>query len=149
MILQFIFSFFATLFFSIIFNAPRRLLLPCGFVGAIGWIVYTIAYEQGMSMTISSFFGSLLLSLCALVFARLYKRPVIIFYVSGIIPLVPGGIAYDATKHLIISEYNTAINKGFEAALVSGAIAFGIILAEIIFQIFVTNNKFAKPKIVK
>ena len=30
--------------------------------------------------------------------SRSYKRPVIIFIVPGIIPLVPGGAAYQATR---------------------------------------------------
>jgi uncharacterized membrane protein YjjB (DUF3815 family) len=32
--------------------------------------------------------------------SRRYKRPVIIFIVPGIIPLVPGGTAYEATRYL-------------------------------------------------
>ena len=35
--------------------------------------------------------------------SRYYKRPMIIFIVAGIIPLVPGGLAYDATKNLVIN----------------------------------------------
>ena len=40
--LQFMISFFASMLFSILFNAPRRLLLACGFVGAMGWIIYKL-----------------------------------------------------------------------------------------------------------
>lgn len=54
-IFQAFISFFATLFFSIIFNAPRKLLIACGFVGAIGWIVYYIANSNGLSDAVSIF----------------------------------------------------------------------------------------------
>ena len=42
--------------------------------------------------------GSLILGLMSHTMSRRYKRPVIIFIVPGIIPLVPGGAAYQATR---------------------------------------------------
>lgn len=136
-IFQFILSFFSTLFFSVIFNAPKKLLFPCGIVGAAGWLVYYFATDYGSTEVVASFFGSLFLGIMAHAMARYYKKPVIIFYVAGIIPLVPGGVAYDATKNLIINDYNQAIEKTFQAMLISGAIAFGLIFAEILFQTFI------------
>ncbi|KAA1042784.1 threonine/serine exporter [Macrococcus equipercicus] len=132
---QFITSFFATLFFSIIFNAPKRLLVPCGIVGAVGWVVYYFTL-QAMTSVGASFSGAFCLGMMAHFMARYYKRPVIIFYVSGIIPLVPGGLAYDATKLMIIHNYDAAIQKSFEAMMISGAIAFALIIVEIIFQTY-------------
>ncbi|MCU7556297.1 threonine/serine exporter family protein [Macrococcus capreoli] len=134
LLFQTIISFFASIFFAIVFNAPRKLLMACGFVGGIGWMVFTIAETSKLTMAVGAFLGSLSLSLCAHLFARYYKRPVIIFNVAGIIPLVPGGVAYDATKNLIISDYSEALSKGMEATLISGAIAFGLLIAEIVFQ---------------
>ena len=45
---QFIISFLATMLFSILFNAPRRLLLACGFVGAMGWIIYKLTFDADL-----------------------------------------------------------------------------------------------------
>lgn len=152
LIFQTIISFFASLFFAIIFNAPKKLLISCGFVGAIGWAVYTIAEAANLTLAIGVFLGSLSLSLCAHFFARYHKRPVIIFNVAGIIPLVPGGVAYDATKNLIISDFSEALVKGMEATLASGAIAFGLLIAEILFQTFLKtynhfkHNRYRKKK---
>lgn len=130
---QFVTSFFATLFFSIIFNAPKRLLVPCGIVGAAGWVVYYFTLQL-MTNVGASFLSAFCLGAMAHLMARYYKRPVIIFYVSGIIPLVPGGLAYDATKSMIIHNYDAALQKSFEAMMISGAIAFALIVVEIIFQ---------------
>lgn len=137
LLFQSITSFFATLFFSIIFNAPRKLLIPCGLVGACGWVVYYFSLHLSATIVVASFFGALCLGMMAHLMARYYKRPVIIFYVAGIIPLVPGGLAYDATKLLIISDYDKAIQTSLEAMLISGAIAFGLLIAEIIFQTYI------------
>ncbi len=49
--------------------------------------------------------------------ARKQKEPAIIFMVTGIIPLVPGGLAYDATKNLVLLNFSTAINTMLEVTL--------------------------------
>lgn len=48
---HFIISFIATVLFSIIFNAPKKLLLACGFVGAVAWTIYqmTVGMDLGKS----------------------------------------------------------------------------------------------------
>ena len=97
-LLQFVISYLATMLFSIIFNAPRRLLLACGFVGAMGWFIYKLTVDLDLGKVMASFLGSFILALMSHVMSRRYKRPVIIFIVPGIIPLVPGGLAYEATR---------------------------------------------------
>lgn len=141
LIFQTLISFFASIFFAIVFNAPKKLLMASGFVGAIGWMVFTIADGAKLNPAVGVFLASIALSLCAHLFARFYKRPVIIFNVAGIIPLVPGGVAYDATKNLVISDFGEALAKGMEATLSSGAIAFGLLIAEILFQTFLKGYK--------
>lgn len=39
--------------------------------------------------------------------------------VTGIIPLVPGGLAYDATKNLVLLNFSTAINTMLEVTLIA------------------------------
>ncbi|XVL12764.1 threonine/serine exporter family protein [Staphylococcus xylosus] len=133
---QFIISFLATMLFSILFNAPRRLLLACGFVGAMGRIIYKLTFDADLGKVLASFLGSFILGLMSHVMSRRYKRPVIIFIVPGIIPLVPGGLAYEATRFLVSNEYTHAVNTFLEVTLISGAIAFGILCAEIIYYIY-------------
>ena len=40
LLINFFFSFLATVGFSIFFNSPKKSLLPAGIIGAIGWTVY-------------------------------------------------------------------------------------------------------------
>ena len=134
-VLQFIVSFLATMLFSIIFNAPRRLLLACGFVGAMGWIIFKLTVDLDFGKVMASFLGSFILAIMSHVMSRRYKRPVIIFIVPGIIPLVPGGLAYEATRYLVSNQYPLATNTFLEVTLISGAIAFGILCAEIIYHL--------------
>lgn len=147
-ILNFIFSFLASLFFCVIFDAPRKLYLSCGFVGACGWMVYTLFYNGLEAHTIySSFFGSLALGLLSHYIARYKKEPAIIFMITGIIPLVPGGLAYDATKSLVLLHFNKAINTMLEVTLIAGAIALGLLFADQISKIIISGFAITRKKL--
>lgn len=89
-IAQFLISFVSTMLFSIIFNAPKRLLLASGFVGAMGWSIYKFTVDMNYGIVMAAFLGSFILAMMSHTMSRRYKRPVIIFIVPGIIPLVPG-----------------------------------------------------------
>ena len=117
---HFVISFISTVLFSIIFNAPKRLLLACGFVGALAWTIYQYTVDMDLGKVGAAFLGSLILGLLSHVMSRRYKRPVIIFIVPGIIPLVPGGTAYEATRFLVSNDYTHAVNTFLEVTLISG-----------------------------
>lgn len=147
-ILNFVFSFLASLFFCVIFDAPRKLYLSCGFVGSCGWMVYILFYDGLQVHTIySSFFGSLALGLLSHYKARHMKEPVIIFMVTGIIPLVPGGLAYDATKNLVLLHFSRAINTMLEVTLIAGAIALGLLFADQISKIVISGFDRTRKKL--
>lgn len=75
---HFTISFISTVLFSIIFNAPKRLLVACGFVGAVAWTIYQYTVDLDLGKVGAAFSGSLILGLLSHVMSRRYKRPVII-----------------------------------------------------------------------
>ncbi len=89
MILQLITSFIAAAAFCILFNAPGRALLQCGFAGMVGWILY-LQLDERWDTVIATFLATVVVGVISQIFARSFKMPVIIFSVGGIIPLVPG-----------------------------------------------------------
>ncbi|UZM99887.1 threonine/serine exporter family protein [Lysinibacillus sp. MHQ-1] len=97
------------------FNVPRKTLLHCGLVGVIGWIIYYILTEQGMDVVKASFFGSFVIAIVAHLYARRFKIPMIIFIVGGIIPLVPGGMAYNAMRNVVEDDYLQGLQYGLKA----------------------------------
>lgn len=97
-------------------------------------------------IVMAAFLGSFILAMMSHTMSRRYKRPVIIFIVPGIIPLVPGGAAYEATRLLVTNAYTPAVNQFLEVTLTSGAIAFGILCAEIFYYIY-TRLKHAYGKL--
>ncbi|MNH86744.1 hypothetical protein D3C87_1002090 [compost metagenome] len=134
MVAQLVVSFIASSAFTILFNAPKRSLLQCGLVGMLSWVIYLVLQPR-FGPVLASLSGAAIVGLISLIFARFYKMPVIIFSVAGIIPLVPGGLAYDSMRKFVENEYNAAVQLAAEAFLISGAIAMGLILSEVLNQV--------------
>ena len=141
---QFILSFFASAGFGILFNAPRRTILAGGMSGAFGWLMYFIATENDIQAVIASFLGAIVLTALSIMSSRKLRAPIIIFITCGIIPLVPGGLAYNAMRSLVLENYDMALAYGFQVALVSLAIAMGIISTEMIDSLFQTLKRKVK-----
>ncbi|SDM46631.1 threonine/serine exporter family protein [Sediminibacillus halophilus] len=143
---QLITSFIAAAGFGVLFNAPRNALIQCGLVGMLGWVLYYGLAAEGTDAVPATLAGAFLVGGLSQVCAKYYKTPVIIFNVSGIIPLVPGGLAYDAMRNFVENDYNAAVQLAAKAGLISGAIAIGLVFSEVINQVI---KKAGRKRIVK
>ena len=132
---QFITSFIGSAGFGIIFNAPKESVIKCRFVGSIGWICYFVLSQIGLDIVSSTAIASALIALISQIFAQMYKTPMIIFTVGGIIPLVPGGMSYNAMRLFVENNYEQALIMAAKAFLISGSIALGLIFSEVLYQI--------------
>lgn len=135
LIYQFTLSFFASMGFGILFNAPRRALMQCGLTGAAGWLAYYILTNMDVNQILASFAGGIVLTAVSILNSRKMKMPIVIFITCGIIPLVPGGKAYQAMRNVVMEDYQLAFSFGMEAALIASAIALGIITSEMIHSL--------------
>ena len=135
MLAQLVTSFIASAAFGIIFNAPRESLVKCGFTGMAGWVLYYLLVMRDISSIMATLAATLLVAVISQFFSRRYKTPIIIFSVAGIIPLVPGGLSYDAMRHFVENDYNTAIQLAARACMLAGAIAMGLLFSEVLNQL--------------
>jgi uncharacterized membrane protein YjjB (DUF3815 family) len=132
MIGQLITSFVASAGFGILFNVPKETLVKCGFVGMIGWLVYVLLVGHSLSAIAASLGASFVVTVTSQLLAKLYKTPIIVFSVAGIIPLVPGGLAYDAMRNVVENQYGQAVQLAAKAFMISGAIAIGLVFSEVL-----------------
>ncbi|MFJ7407991.1 MULTISPECIES: threonine/serine exporter family protein [unclassified Lysinibacillus] len=144
---QLIVSFFSTAGIAIIFNVPRKTLFHCGFVGVVGWMIYYLLTEHGMDVVDASFFSSFIIAIVAHLYARRFKMPMIIFIVAGIIPLVPGGMAYNAMRNVVEDDYLQGLQYGLKAFLITGAIVMGLVFAEVLMQFVFRAVRSSKSKL--
>jgi len=144
-----ILSFFATAGIGVIFNVPRKNLIYCGFVGVVGWMIYFILTEHGMDVVNASFFSAFVIAIVSHLYARRFKMPMIIFIIGGIIPLVPGGMAYNAMRNVVEADYIQGLQYGFKAFLITGAIVIGLVFAEVLIQLIFRSVRTSKETFKK
>lgn len=141
-ILNLVFSFTASFFFAVVFDAPKKLFLPAGIVGAVGWMMgQTMGELFDLPLVMVNFIGAFTLGIMSHIMARVYKDPSTIFLIPGIIPFVPGGLAYDATSSIILSDYTGAVNIIMEVVISAGSIAVGILFAEQFALYFIRKRR--------
>ncbi|WP_239257175.1 threonine/serine exporter family protein [Listeria ilorinensis] len=129
--IQIIFSYLATVTFAILTNVPKRSLNACGLTGTFGWMVFWVLSLLGAGNVMSTLAGAFMVAVASYFFSKYKKMPITIFNVPGIVPLVPGGLAYQAVRNFVLGEYNTAIAFSVQVAMVAGAIAGGLMLSEV------------------
>jgi len=134
MLIQLAASFIASLSFSILFNVPKRFLVSCGLSGMVGWVVFRLLPAHHIVNVPAALIAAFCVAILSQLFARVHKAPIIIFSASGIIPLVPGGLAYRAMLNFVHNHYNLAIQSAAKVFLISGAIAVGLLFSEVIYR---------------
>ncbi|MEH7083983.1 threonine/serine exporter family protein [Neobacillus drentensis] len=141
---QAITSFIATSAFGILFNAPKESLIKCGLIGMGGWLIYFLLEDSTDNAIFATLAATIFIAVLSQELAKFYKTPVIIFSVAGIIPLVPGGLAYDAMRNFVENDYYSAITLAAKVFMLAGSIAFGLVFSEVINQI---TKKFRQHKV--
>lgn len=141
MFAQVVTSFFAAAAFGVLFNTPKELIIKAGLVGMIGWVLYYGLVELGMNKILATLLSAIVVGGISTYFSKRFKTPIIIFTVSGIIPLVPGGLAYSSMKSWVENDYNLAIENATQVFMFAGAIALGLILAEVLNQLIFKYTK--------
>ena len=148
LLINFFFSFLATVGFSIFFNSPRKSLIPAGIIGGIGWTVYMILFDFSQNPILSNFFAATLISLLSEILARRMKFPAIIFVIPGILPLIPGLGLYNTMLSLVEGNYSNAISVGTNALFVSASISMGVLLiTSLVKTYYIIRRKIRSKKL--
>ncbi|AEV95555.1 threonine/serine exporter family protein [Pediococcus claussenii] len=148
-LLEFLLSGIATIGFGIIINIPHRALVVAGIVGGIAWTVYWLMLSAKLGLALSSLTSATIIGTLSVVAAHKLKMPMIIFNIPGIVPLVPGGQAYQMVRNFALNHTDVALHFMMQVAEVAGSIAIGFLLAELVNQLyfkikrtfFVSNNR--------
>lgn len=134
-VVQLITSFIASAAFGVLFHVQLRSLIQCGTVGMLGWAVYYLMTDAGYSALAATLAAAFLVTFVSQICAKVFKTPIIVFSVSGIIPLVPGALAYDAMRSLAEGDYSLMAQFAGKAFMLSGAIAIGLLFSEVTNQL--------------
>ena len=129
LIFHLLFSFLATVTFGIITNIPRKALVACGITGMTGWMIYYA------SQTFANFLGTVGLGIASIFFSRYKKMPMIIFYIPSLVPLVPGGPAYQAVRSILLGNIDDGLQLILKVVFTAAAIAAGFMVTSLLERI--------------
>ena len=135
MVVQTIGAFLAVISFSLILELPRKYVALAGGIGAAGWLVYLLVEAAAGSVIAAAFLSSLLVALSSHIFARIFKSPVTVFLVAGILPSVPGTSIYRSVSYVISNNPELSSHYLVETLQVSGAIAMAIFIMDSLFRL--------------
>lgn len=141
LILGVIGSFVAIIAFSILLETPRKYLIHTGVVGAIGGGVYLCCTLNGMDVVPASFLSALAIALTAHSFARIFKAPVTVFLIAGILPTVPGAGMYRTVYYIITNDRVKCSFYLLQTLEIAGMIALAIFIVDAIFRIHIPLSR--------
>lgn len=135
MIMQCIFTFLAVCAFCILFEVPKKLILVGGIMGGLCWGIYLICLKYGMSLYGAAFTAAVSVALLSEILARLLKQPSPMFFVPGVLPIVPGYSLYYGVYNFAIGEHVLSKEYFTKAVMISMLIALSIFLVSSVFRL--------------
>ena len=136
MILPFIYAFFSTIGFCILFHVPKKHLLSASFIGACGWLTYTYLTSSGSGKVLACFAGAFIVAMLSDFFSRAFKDAATIFIIPGILPLVPGAGMYDTMLAILEGNLDKTASAATETLLMAGAISVALLVVASIVKLF-------------
>ncbi len=141
MIVQFIFSAFSALGFAYIFNVRGKIAWAAAIVGGIGWIVYLVSMEAGLSLGPAFFLAGATATLGSEIIARVLKTPVTSALIPTFTPFVPGSGAYYTMFYLFNGQYDLAMEKAIATFIMSGSMILGFLFVSEFIKLYMKIKK--------
>lgn len=135
MVIQTIGAFFAVISFALVLELPKKYVVLAGGIGAAGWLSYLLVVAAAGSVTAAAFLSTLLVALASHVSARMFRAPVTVFLVAGILPSVPGASIYRSVSYVISNEPQLSSFYLVQTLQISGAIAMAIFIMDSLFRL--------------
>ncbi|WNG48809.1 threonine/serine exporter family protein [Archangium minus] len=128
LVLAILFALAATVGFAVLFDVPRRALLPCALVGAVGYAVRggSVLLAPALPPEGAMFLAGFAIVLLSEPISYALRMPTSIFVIPGFIPLVPGVLAFRTVLELAAQDYTAGTATLVQTALRVGALAAGI-----------------------
>lgn len=127
--------FFAIACFAVLLECPSRYLPLAGIIGAAGGGVYLASIELGVHVIMAVFLSALVIAFMSHTFARIFRAPVTIFLIPGILPTVPGAGMYRIVYYMISGESEKCSYYLVQTLEIAGVIALAIFIVGSFFNL--------------
>ncbi len=134
----------ASLGIGVLFGLPIRSLIFAALIAASGYLTNQGLQSAGAAPVEAAFAGAYLVAQSAELLARYLKVPAPVLSTPGMIPLVPGSIAYRATVHFVEGRQLQGMETALHAGLIAIGIASGLLLATSLSRRFLSGQVLAE-----
>lgn len=131
----------ASLGFGVLFNVRGKNLLLAGFTGAIGGMIYEYCSSCSWPEGLSCFVAALVIGILGEIFARLQKTMMTTFTACALIPLVPGGTAYEMMVDFATGQIAQGASRAVDLLSISGMLAIAIIIISTLTRFFFYSKR--------
>lgn len=115
-----------TIGFCLVFRV-RHKLIPLAVMGSLlCWIVYLTGIHFSDGIFIPSMIASTISAIYAKQAAKFLKAPATIFFITAMLPLIPGGSLYYTMSYTVQREWITAKQFGYQTIQYALGIAIGM-----------------------
>ncbi|MEE3481255.1 MAG: threonine/serine exporter family protein [Lachnospiraceae bacterium] len=134
--LQLVMAFLGSLGFALLFHTPAKCLPTAASGGLVSWAVYLLTTHGGYDYMMACLLAGIAAALWSELFARIQKKPVTVFLISAVVPLIPGRAMYLTMSALVTGALDTAWSQGVVMVLSMLFIAAGTSLVAAVFVLF-------------
>ncbi len=127
-------SFIAITGFAVLLETPKKYLPHAGLIGAVGGGIYLYCTQREMDVVLASFLSALAIAFVSHVFARVFKAPVTVFLIAGILPTVPGAGMYRTVYYIIADNREMCGYYLIQTLEIAGMIALAIFIVDTVFR---------------
>ena len=135
-VLQIVTSALIVFFIGITLEAPKKILPYLLLTGSTVWLVFLIC-QTFLSKIGAVFAASLFIAWLSHWLSRLLKKPVTVFFIPSLIPLVPGRTMFLSVQAFTQQQFVQAQMLLLEAIQIAGVIALSLFLMDSLFSLFV------------
>lgn len=129
-------SYVASMAFALLYNVHGKNIHIASACGAFSYAVYLAVMQLTDSMVIPNFLGGVAIAIYAELAAMIFKAPITVYLVPGIVPLVPGLTIYKAMEACLRGNLAVGGAGVVNTIKIGGAIALGLILTSYFFRMF-------------
>ncbi len=124
-IIQLITALLGSLGFAMLFGIKPRYYPFAALGGLLSWGTYLICLNSFEHMFISCLIASAVSALYSEIVARVKKAPATLFYISAVIPLIPGSSLYYTCSYAVSRQWEQVRIFGYQTMQWALAIAAG------------------------
>ena len=141
-IIQLITSFFGSFGFALLFNVRKKNLIPCAIGGFLCCAVYLLFHDFfDTHLFLANLAAGATCQIYAELLARLIKAPATVFYITALIPMIPGGSLYRTMEAAVSRDWPLFYLRGAETIYTALGLAVGSAVVSGSLHLFLHKKK--------